>query len=288
MKHILITGASGLIGRHTIALLLKDSDVAISGLYNENLPAFSHDRVTWIKANLKGGTIPGVRSDDINAVIHCAALSPTSVYSDELCYEINKPVDKTVLDFCEANSNIRVIFLSSIYLERYTEDDLWLKSKYLYQKRQSEYRLMTMKNKWASLRISSPYGIHQTYRNVFKQFMEKALNGENLIVHGTGSRTQDFVAADDVAEAIHIILRGNTTNGIYNICSSEPVSMKQLAEIIASAADRPVEVLMSGKPDSQEDYRVNFDNSEAKARLGWTPHTSLKKGISSWFNYLKQ
>lgn len=287
MGRILITGASGLIGRHTIYCLLEKNTDHICALYNRTKPSLEHERITWIKADLTKEPVTGIKPDEITAVIHCAALSPTSVYSDELCAETNRNIDKHVFNFCEGNPSITIAYLSSIYLERYSEDQLAQDSQYLYQKRQSEQRLASMPNKWAAFRISSPYGIHQTYRNVFKRFMEKAMAGEDLLLHGTGSRTQDFIAADDVAAAILLFLTSNVT-GIFNVCSSKPVSMLELAETVRQNSPNPVKVVFSGEPDSQENYRVDFDNKETFTRLGWRPVISLQQGIQHWFSFLQQ
>lgn len=287
MGRFLITGASGLIGRHMIDCLLEKSTDHIVGLCNRTKPQLDHERITWIQVDLTKEPVTGIKPEEITTVIHCAALSPTSVYSDELCADTNRNIDKHVLDFCEANPAITIAYLSSIYLERYTEEQLEQNSQYLYQKRQSEHRLAAMKNKWAAFRISSPYGIHQTYRNVFKRFMEKAMAGEDLLLHGTGSRTQDFIAADDVTAAILLFLYTNVI-GIFNVCSSQPVSMLDLAETVKQNSPNPIKIVFSGEPDSQENYRVNFDNSETFIRLGWKPAVSLQQGVQNWFSFLQQ
>lgn len=287
MQHILITGASGLIGRHTIDLLLP-GEYKLYAHYNSSSPGLTHEKLTWFKADLRASLPPGIIPEKLDAVIHCAALQPTSYNSDELCYNTNKLIDKTILDLCESDPAIKIAYLSSIYLERYSENELETNSKYLYQKRQSEIRLSGMKNPWASFRISSPYGIHQTYRNVFKVFMEKALKGEELVIHGSGSRTQDFVSANDVAEAIGHFLQSDLTKGIFNICSAEPVSMKELAEKIRLGSGNAMEIKNSGQPDKQEDYRVNFSNKNTAITLGWRPPTSLQQGINDWFKFLRQ
>jgi UDP-glucose 4-epimerase len=287
MQHILITGASGLIGRHAIDLLLG-GDNRIYAHYNSATPGLTDEKLTWFKADLRESLPPGIIPEKLDAVIHCAALQPTSYNSDELCYNTNKLIDKTILDLCENDPASKIAYLSSIYLERYPENELANNSKYLYQKRQTEIRLAGMKNPWASFRISSPYGIHQTYRNVFKIFMEKALNGEDLVIHGSGSRTQDFVAANDVAEAIRQFLPSDITKGIFNVCSAEPVSMKELAEKIRLGSGNDIGIKNSGQPDAQEDYRVNFSNKDTAITLGWRPHTSLQQGINDWFKFLRQ
>ncbi len=286
-QNILITGASGLVGRHLIDNLLNE-DVHIYALYNSSLPELNHKNLSWLKCDLENEFIVGINVNQINAVIHCAALTPTDVLSDETCYKANSIFDAKVFDFCNTNWDIKIVYLSSIYIENYKEEELINYSRYLYGKWQSEQQLKKMKNNWASFRISSPYGIHQTYRNVLKKFIENAIKGKDLLVYGTGNRTQDFIAANDIAEAILMFLKTNLSKCVFNICSGKPVSMKELAAIVKNSSGINIAIINANKPDDQEDYRADFDNFSTQRVLKWHPKTSLQSGITEWLKFLKQ
>ena len=83
-------------------------------------------------------------------------------------------------------------------------------------------------------------------------------------------------------------LKTNTT-GIYNIASGNPVSMKNLAELILSKVPgSDSKISSSGIPDPQENHKALFDTTKAKKELGWQPSISLSDGIDEWIKYLKQ
>ena len=45
-----------------------------------------------------------------------------------------------------------------------------------------------------------PYELAGKYRNVIPNFIEKALNGEDLVITGTGKETRDFTYVDDLID----------------------------------------------------------------------------------------
>jgi nucleoside-diphosphate-sugar epimerase len=286
-QNILITGASGLVGRHLIDSLVNE-EYRLYALYYLSEPSFTHENVTWIKCDLQTESLPVIRDKIIDVIVHCAALTPTTFISDESCYIANTVFDAKVLDFCNSNPDTAIIYLSSIYIEKYKTDELIEHSKYLYRKWQSEQQIFQLKNRSICLRISSPYGIHQMYRNVLKKFLENAVKGENIFIYGTGSRTQDFIAANDVAEAILLVIKNDLNNEILNICSSQPVSMKELATIVADVAENKIAVELANQPDAQEEYRADFNNTVARQKLNWYPATSLHIGIAEWYKFLKK
>ncbi len=283
----MVTGASGLVGRHLTERLLREG-FKVCAVYYAGTPRRAHENLQWVRCDLQQEPPETVDPASIDTLVHAAALQPTDTDSDEVCYRVNSRIDQQVFAYCARNPAMRIAYLSSIYIEKYPETGLAEHSLYLSGKLDSERQLERMKNPWAVFRISSPYGIYQRYRNVLKKFMENAMAGKELLVYGSGGRTQDFIAADDIADAILIYIQKNILPGIFNICSSSPVSMKELADIIAVRAPRSVAVRFAGQPDPQEQYRSDFDNSSARKTLGWAPRTSLEEGITDWFNYLQR
>ncbi len=282
----MVTGASGLVGRHLTELLLR-KNYAVDGIYFGEAPARRHEYLRWIRCNLQEDSLTGIDPATVHALVHAAALQPADSSPDETCYQANTRIDKRVFEFCSRNRDMPVVYLSSIYISQFPEAELEKHSRYLSGKRNSEKVLEQLGNPWGVFRISSPYGIYQRYRNVLKKFMENALAGKELLVFGSGERTQDFIAADDVAEALLLFLEKKMTSGIFNICSGKPVSMIELARLISSRAPHPVPVKLTGQPDPQDDYRAVFDNSGAREKLNWSPRMELDKGIAAWFTYLQ-
>lgn len=283
LPKILVTGANGLIGRYVIDKLLANNFHVIA-LYNMSQPEVKHGNITFIKADLCKYTIDE-NIKPLFAIIHCAAIIPSQQHSDEMCYQSNRQMDETVFDFCKKSPQTKIIYMSGVYINDYSENDLLQKSKYLSGKLESEKRFSILNNPFLSFRISSPYGVYQKNNNVLKIFIDNAIQTKPLLLHGSGKRTQDFIFADDIAEAVLLSLNEDVPSTVLNICSGKPVSMQQLAAIVQE--NKPeVKIECSGIDDPQEHYQAEFDNSNAKLILNWYPKTSIEIGIRTMFNYL--
>ena len=170
-------------------------------------------------------------------------------------------------------------------------EDTELKIDNLYSRAKvnSEELFFNMKNtEVIALRINAPYHYSQKTNTVLKIFINKVVNGEDISYHGTGKRQQDFTHVKDIAASVMCSLKTNNT-GIYNIASGNPVSMKDLAELILSKVPCSGSKLSSsGIPDPQESHMALFDITKAKKELGWQPSISLSDGIDEWIKYVKQ
>jgi nucleoside-diphosphate-sugar epimerase len=122
---------------------------------------------------------------------------------------------------------------------------------------------------------------------VARIFLQRALQGEDLSYHGSGSRMQDFVYVDDVAEAALDGLRAGRS-GVFNVASGEPVTMKELAELVTELVAPEVRVVGSGQPDPQEGQTARYSIDAARRVLGWAPATALRRGLQLWRDRLAQ
>jgi nucleoside-diphosphate-sugar epimerase len=71
-----------------------------------------------------------------------------------------------------------------------------------------------------SIRIFNTYGPYELagkYRNVIPNFIEKALNGEDLVITGTGRESRDFTFVDDLIDLMIAAALSPSKDGeIYN------------------------------------------------------------------------
>lgn len=290
---ILITGAGGLIG-NSICYFLHEHDFPIIALYKSK----PKEKLLWDyacadieKDDLRN--IPGFQS--VSAIIHCAAVIPNDRYSLECCYKINTAIDKKISAYTITNKVEKIVFISTTNMygisNTVINEDTKLQIDNLYSRAKvnSEELFFNMKNtETISLRINAPYHYSQKSNTVLKIFINKIVNGEDISYYGTGARQQDFTHVKDIAAAAMCCLKTKKT-GIYNIASGNPVSMKNLAELILSKVpDSTSKMFSSGIPDVQENHKALFDISKAKKELGWQPSISLSDGIDEWIKYLKQ
>jgi UDP-glucose 4-epimerase len=81
------------------------------------------------------------------------------------------------------------------------------------------------------------------YGNVIPRFVSAALAGEPLEVHGDGSQTRCFCHVRDVVTALGRVMSTPETAGqIYNIGSTEVVTILELAERVLRATGSASEI----------------------------------------------
>lgn len=137
-----------------------------------------------------------------------------------------------------------------------------------------------------SLRISSPYGPGMNERTVLPIFLHAALEGRIPRYHGTGSRRQNFVAAEDVAQACLLALEHGA--GVYNI-GGQSASMRELAGLALEAAGRDAsEADASGQLDPQEGRAFELSSERARAELGYSPRETLQTRLRALYSHLKE
>jgi len=231
-------------------------------------------------------------------IVHLAAAIPTTSRGEasEQVAAGNRRIDDNVFAFA-AEAGAAVVFASSgsVYGEAsgevFREDSPTdPRGPYAEAKLRSEERgakaLGNAGLPFAALRISAPYGPGQPTWTVVQHFLRRALAGEELTYHGSGNRMQDFVYVTDVAEAIAGCVAASAA-GVFNVASGQPVTMRELAALIAEVVGGDIVVRASGQPDPQEGQRASYVIEAAERAFGWTPATSLRDGLREWRELLK-
>jgi nucleoside-diphosphate-sugar epimerase len=284
---VLVTGGAGLIGRAVCERLTADG-YRVTATWRHQTPA-ADGAVQWVRVDL---TDP--RALDVlevpDAIVHCAAALPASLADSGAQAKANRMIDAHVLDrareWCAA-----VVYASgaSLYGHRETgepsfceTDPIRAVGPYLQEKAWAENRGRQLPEQgggaFTALRISAPYGPHQTAQTVLPLFVERALRGEPLCYWGDGTREQDFTYADDIAAACACALHG--PGGVFNIASGAPGSMRELALMVAEVVGASAGAVMrDGRADPEEGRVARYDIGVARRILGWRPRVSLRDGL---------
>ena len=107
---------------------------------------------------------------------------------------------------------------------------------------------------------------------------------ESVVMWGTGTPTRDFTYAGDVASLIPFFIDEFAEVGPVNVCTSNSTSIQYLAELIADLVDFRGDILWDeSKPDGQV-IKI-FSNAKLQS-LGLTCPTTLESGLrktANWF-----
>ncbi|MFQ5607123.1 MAG: NAD-dependent epimerase/dehydratase family protein [Candidatus Zixiibacteriota bacterium] len=136
----------------------------------------------------------------------------------------------------------------------------------------------------SSVRYSNVYGPKQDpenpYCGVVSKFIESLGAGNPVTIHGDGLQTRDFTYVTDTVEATLIALLSPRADGmVFNVGAGVETSVLTLAEEIARAMDRGVEVRHVDRRDIDNIRRRVLNIERIRSRLRWQPQTTLREGI---------
>jgi GDP-L-fucose synthase len=113
-------------------------------------------------------------------------------------------------------------------------------------------------------------------------FLAKKNNDPNVSIWGTGTPRREFLHVDDLADACYFLLQNYNEQGLVNIGCGTDISIKELAELIATEVGYNGELLFDAtKPNGTP--RKLLDSSKLK-KLGWVAKISLVDGVRKTLN----
>ena len=315
-KKVLVIGGGGLIGSHTVDLLVKE-DVEEIIVYDnftrgtrENLSRALEDK--RVKIYNAGGDI--LQKDilreamkGIDGVFHFAALWLLQCHEfPESAFEVNVRGTFNVMECCAQTGVEKLIYSSSasVYGDAITEpmdENHPFNNKNFYgaTKICGEAMLRAYHHRYnleyIGLRYMNVYGPRQDYKGAYIAVIMKMLDaidkGEAPTIYGDGSEAFDFVSVKDCAKANICGMKSTSNDQFYNVGTGKRTSLKELAELIVelTECDKQIEY----KPRSQATFVKNRIGCPKKAYtdLGFKADIDLKEGIKElidWRNAHKE
>ena len=122
---------------------------------------------------------------------------------------------------------------------------------------------------------------------LIRRFHEAKLRGDTTIsIWGTGTPRREFLHVDDMGDAVVYLLKNYNEEGIVNIGWGEDVTIRELAETVASVAGFTGDLVFdTTKPDGTP--RKLLDTTRLTS-LGWKPKIKLRAGIEGVYEWFKQ
>lgn len=289
-RTILVTGASGLLGSRVVPLLSRNVPDARIIAVSRNPDYVSHDgRVEVIHGDLRDKYFWFNLPRTITIVIHLAAVIPWTAEQkdDENVVMENLLPIALLVEYSQFWPNLQqVIYSSSVSV--YGRSTEWLNecskiepvSLYGGAKRGGEDLLACMpvrRVRCVSLRYSSLYAHGQYEGTVLPIMVNRARGGQDIVIFGDGTRTQDFLHCEDAANAILLALQ-QSADGIYNIGTGTPVTMTELAQTVSRVFANG-ETKIRYEPPRDDDPGIKLDISKARRELNYQPELPLEAGL---------
>ncbi len=149
-------------------------------------------------------------------------------------------------------------------------------------------------SRWISLMPTNLYGPGDNFNlqdshvlpALIRRFVEAEATGRSEVtLWGTGSPLREFLHVDDLANAVVLASEKYDKSEHLNVGTGHDLSIKDLAELIARAADFKGDIRWdSSKPDGTP--RKVLDVSRILS-LGWQPTITLPEGIKRTIEWYK-
>lgn len=303
MPHIIVTGAAGFIGSHTVDCLLN-SGHTVTGLDNfrtgqrANLAAaLTRPDFTFHECDVaRPGVLAALAAArPVDAIIHLAALVsvPESIAQPALNHSLNIEATFHVAEAARLHRVPRVVFASSaavygepVRLPVSESDEKNPISPYGAAKLASEAILLGHAAAYGFVvrchRYFNVFGPRQDpaspYSGVISIFQRQYRESRPVTVYGDGRQTRDFISVHDVARA-NALATTASHSGIANICTGQGTSLLELASHFARrhpAAGSPIHA-----PARAGDILHSIGNpSEAQRTLGFRATVTVENGLA--------
>lgn len=300
MTKILVTGASGFIGKNVAEhFLKKDYEVYTCASSPTDLPGISnHFSVNSLNANY----LPVFKKQEFDFVVHCAG-SGSVAYSFEHVeedYLKNTESSFRLLNAMkQAGSKARVIYLSSaavygnpVVLPVSEKSAIEPLSPYGFHKGMAEkiceefHRMFQLNVK--VVRIFSAYGEGLKKQILWDIYTKSKANKTEITLFGSGKETRDFIHVSDVIQAIDLLLNqpGNSFE-IYNLASGSETPIEKIAALLLSELNYPGKLIFNGQIKPGDPLRWLSDIDKITS-LGFAPQVNLEQGIKKYTQWLKE
>ena len=305
MTKILITGASGMVGKHLVDMCLdkgyyvRGTDIRLDDRYLEE--KYWGDNFDFFQADLRDFDRCKVLVNDIDVVFQVAGVKGSPKRAAEQPNDYFTPMLQMNTNIAEASRLQGVdwyVYTSTVGVyqpaEVFKEDDVWKtypseNDKYAgWVKRLGELQLdcfethYGLKN-YSIVRPANIYGEYDEFgeeSTVIASLVKKGYHDDLLSVWGDGTPIRDFIHAEDVARGILMSYENQITEPI-NLGSGDGVRIKDIASIVATHYGKEIEYDTT-KPNG--DNKRLMDMTRANS-YGFYPEVDLETGIKRVIKY---
>ncbi len=306
-KKVLVTGGAGFLGSHLVDRLSAHNDVSVVDDLStgslRNLESAKEEvrlhRLTILQPKPLAKAFEGH-----DLVFHLAAKTsvPESVAKPDEYWRTNVEGTLNVLKTAADAGVKRVVFISSAAI--YGSSEVVPKAETMRPEPASPYATTKMVGEFACqeisqlkpvetvvLRLFNAYGPRQDpnapYAGVIAKFTSAVAQGKGIEIYGDGDQTRDFLYAADAAEAMELAGERPVAGQTFNVGTGTGVTVTEVARLLSEIIAEPIKsVRKEIRPGDVRHSRA--DISQAMARLGFAPKTSLREGIERTLGYHRE
>ena len=309
MPRAVVTGGAGFVGSHLCERLLREGwdlvcfDSLLTGRMSNLADVLPHQRFVFESYDVTNFLSV---EDDVDWVLHFASPASPSDYLSHPIHTLKVGALGTLnaLGLAKAKgAGFLLASTSEVYGDPQVHpqpEEYWgnvnpIGPRGVYDEAKRYAEAMAMAYLRAHgvpvkiARIFNTYGprLRRGDGRAIPTFIEQALEGEPITVHGDGSQTRSLCYVEDLIEGIWRLLTSDVVGMPVNLGNPEEVKVLDLARTIVLLADSGSEVVFTERPIDDPEVRCP-DISRATSMLGWVPRIPLTDGLPRTIDWARE
>jgi UDP-glucose 4-epimerase len=316
-EKILVTGGAGFIGSHLCELLIQKGHqvIAIDNLSTGRLDNIQHllpiPSFQFVRETITNSQVLDRLTSEADILIHLAAVVGVKLIVEDPVNTIATNIMGTEAVLTTANRygcKVMLASTSEVYGKGFKvpfneEDDCVMgptsHSRWAYatSKAIDEFLGLAYYHQFGLpivvMRFFNTVGPRQTgrYGMVLPRFVRQALAGEPITIYGDGEQSRCFGDVADVIDAtVKLASHPGAIGQVFNIGSTEEVTIRELAERVIAATSSPSKVVYVPYDEAYapgfEDMRRRVpDLGKIQQLIGYEPHYTLDDTIKRVIDY---
>ena len=291
---ILITGATGFIGKHLTRRLLEHK-YDIYSIIRKSSAKKNLDKKN-IKYFIDGNSIKELitffKKERFDGVIHLASCFIVEHKSEEIADLVNSNIlfSTKVLE-ASVITNVHWFINTGTFWQHYQNKEYSPVNLYAATKQAFEviakFYMETSSINFVTLKLNDTYGPGDTRPKIFNIWKKIAENGETLVM-STGEQLIDMTYIDDVIDAyikmIELIKNDELksfSGKSFIVSSDRLIKLKELADIFSKVTQKRLNINWGGKSYRKREVMMPWNKGERIP--GWNPKVSFEEGMRKIF-----
>jgi nucleoside-diphosphate-sugar epimerase len=296
VSRVLLTGATGFVGRHSLAPLVAAGH-ELHAITTREVPR-GEDRITWHRADLLAST-DVVAEVEPEVLLHLAwYVEPGRFWSAPVNVRWVEASLAMLRAFAVVRGRRAVLAGTSAEYD-------WHSAGERCHERCTPLRPATLYGaaKHALHSVAERYAEHESFELAWGRIffvygpgepdgrlvpsVGRALIAGEPVATTRGEQVRDFIHVEDVAGAFAGLVDSEIT-GAVNVASGVPVAIRDVVDALAAAAGRPDLPRPGALPSREGDPpRIVADVSRLREEVGFAPRIGLADGLEGTLEWLR-
>lgn len=314
LEKVIITGGAGFIGSNLAEHLFENGTkeiLIIDDFSTGSIKNIEHlENINIIDSRIEDVEDLEKQLSSYDFCFHLAAGVGVKYIMDNVSKALNTNIEAThkIFNVC-SKLNIPILITSTSEVYGVSEDEIWteetksllgpptkLRWSYATSKLIDEFMALAEYNDGnlnpIIVRLFNIIGPNQSseFGMVVPKFVDAAIKGDEIIIHGTGEQTRSFTWVGDVVNYFRELALIEPYGEIFNIGQPEEISIKELAELVIFKTNSSSKIKFISH---EEEYGKAFEDPMRRtpgidkivSLTGIKPSKKLEEMIEEIINY---